>query len=178
MNQKIDLEFVDRPTFSVSQFNLLAVLLCLIGVALAVYVFKEYQLANQQFTAVSLQLQQTETQATKNARVKKQHTEEISDAELKKIRETIADLTTPWDALLSALEAIQTPDIALLNLQPNKKKQLLTLTGQAKNIQTMLRYVEAVSSLKMLSNAYLQNHVVDTNDSNKPVNFTIVAKWK
>jgi len=97
---------------------------------------------------------------------------------LKKIRETVADLSTPWNALLGALETIQAPDIALLNLQPNKKKQQLTLTGQAKNVQKMLDYVQAVSSLKMLSNAYLQNHVVEMNDPNKPVNFTIVANWK
>ncbi len=178
MSQKLDLEFVDRPIFSLAHLSILGFIILFMGIALTIFVVQTYQSANIELAQATFQLQQSETHASKMERLKNENVVEISEDELKKIRETVANLTTPWDALLSALEGIQTPDVALLNFEPNRKKQMVTLTGQAKNMQTMLQYVEAVSSLKMLSVAYLQNHVVDTNDPYKPVNFTIVAKWK
>jgi hypothetical protein len=65
----------------------------------------------------------------------------------------------------------------LLSLEPNKKKQQLVISGQAKNILAALSYIEALENLPMLSQVFLQKHTVDQLDPFKPVAFTIVAKW-
>jgi len=65
-----------------------------------------------------------------------------------------------------------------LSIAPNRKKQQVVLTGQAKNMAATLQYVQALAQLNTLAQVYLLKHHIDQSDPYKPVGFTIVAQWK
>ncbi len=178
MSHRLDLDYVDHQTLSFSRWSGWTVLLCLLGLLIAFFVVKHYQTLQQEYDQVASTLSESDKAvfAKKEAsRVKNKQT--IPAKELKEINETVSVLSTPWDKLLVGLEAINMKSVALLLLEPNKQKKQVVLTGQAKNVQFMLRYVEEVSKLPMLSEVYLQNHMIELDEPNKPVNFTVMAHW-
>lgn len=178
MSQMLDLDFVDQQTLSFNRASGWTVLLCLLGLLVAFLVSQRYQSLNDEYDDVASTLSSDGLASAKKAELRKASAETISPKEMSNIRETVILLGTPWESLLTALEDINMKDIALLLLEPNKQKQEVTLTGQAKNIATMLEYVEEVSKLPMLSKVYLQNHMIELDELNKPVSFTVAAEWK
>jgi hypothetical protein len=177
MSQKLDLDYVEHQAFSVTTISPWTLALCLFGLLMTLVVINQVAMLENEAKAVESILQ------AKSRTQQKKHTQSApvavySEAELKLIRQTASELGTPWDPLLTGLENINMKEVALLLFEPNKKKQQILLTGQAKNIAIMLSYVEEVSKLPMLSKVYLQNHMIDLNDPYKPVSFTIVATWQ
>lgn len=175
MSQKISLDFAKNQTFSLSYITPASLLVLLVGLLIAGYVTFTYQAKNIALHQAQFELSQI--QPTKKNNAVNTKLETLPTTELKQITEITADLTTPWDQLLTELEQVQMRDIALLSLEPNKKKQQLILSGQAKNMQIALNYIEALEKLPSLSQVFLQKHNVDQIDPFKPVAFTIVAQW-
>ena len=175
MSQNLQLDFVERKAFSLRQVNSLGIVFLLCGLVLSALVALYYQAKSAEYHLALAQLAQTQPQQKET--MARAGTAQISDEEMKQIRETADDLITPWDSLLSTLESIQQKDIALLSITPSKKKQQLILSGQAKNISAVLLYIEQLEATPRLSQVYLQKHDVDINETFKPVNFTIVASW-
>jgi hypothetical protein len=66
----------------------------------------------------------------------------------------------------------------LAAFDPNIKKRQVLLVGEAKNLQTVLRYIEQLEAQAVLQEVYLQKHMVEETDVSKPVTFGVVAKWK
>jgi len=177
MSQKLDLDYVKQQAFSLTNISPWTLAICLFGLLVTLIVFNKLGQMSDEVNAVESALQvKANTQQKKQT--KQKPAQVYSEAELKLIRQTASELGTPWDPLLTGLENINMKDVALLLFEPNKKKQQILLTGQAKNIAIMLSYVEEVSKLPMLSKVYLQNHMIDLNDPYKPVSFTIVATWQ
>lgn len=179
MSNRLNLDYVDQEIYSLDRGSPWSIAIFFLGLLVAVIVLDVIQKMTEEQAQTELMLSQKKAQyhqgAEKNTpKTKKTYTE----VELKLIRNTLSDLGTPWEPLLSGLESINMGSVALLLFEPNKKKQQILLTGQAKNIQSMLQYVEAVSALPMLSKVYLQNHLIDIDDPNKPVTFTIAARWQ
>lgn len=179
MSNRLNLDYVDQEIYSLDGVSPWSIAIFFLGLLVAVIVFDVIQKMSDEQAQTALILSQNKAkynQVTEKSttKIKKTYTE----AELKLIRNTLSDLGTPWEPLLSGLENINMSSVALLLFEPNKKKQQILLTGQAKNIQSMLLYVEAVSALPMLSKVYLQNHLIDIDDPNKPVTFTIAARWQ
>lgn len=173
MSEPLSLDFVEQPVWTINRVSFRSLgLLAIAGVAMFL-LFQNYQRLTTEYNTV------VETSPTREVtQPMDEAIRPLSAAELKTVRQTVADLGTPWGQLLSGLEAVRMKHVALLLLEPNKKKSRVTLTGQAKSIQDMLQYVESVSALPMLSNVYLQNHMIEMNDPDKPVNFTILANWQ
>jgi hypothetical protein len=68
-------------------------------------------------------------------------------------------------------------DIALLNLEPNSKKQQVSISGEAKNLQAALNYIQKLEAQSMLDKVYLQKYIIDEANLFKPVKFTLSAQW-
>ncbi|HEY0563308.1 MAG TPA: PilN domain-containing protein [Methylophilus sp.] len=173
MSHKLDLDFVTRQPFALQQVNSLGLVFLLGGLLLAGLVALHYQTqlsALQQAQAALTQAQPKTAQAQATA-------SPVADEELQQARAVADELMLPWPSLLNALEQVEQQHIALLGITPNKKKRQLQLTGQAKNMQSALYYIEQLEASSMLSQVYLQKHDVDINDAFQPVNFTIMASW-
>lgn len=178
MSQMLDVDFVDQQSMSFSRASGWTMLLCLLGLLIAFLVMQRYQSLQAEYDHVASTLSRDDLASAKKAALRKESAEKISPNEMKSIRETVILLGTPWEELLASLESINMKSIALLLLEPNQKKQEVMLTAQAKDIETMLNYVQAVSKLPMLSKVYLQNHMIELDELNKPVSFTVAAEWK
>ena len=175
MSQKLDLNFAKSQAFSFSRLPFASLLMLLAGLLLATYVAMVYKDKDHEYHELQQELNQIKpiTKPLQTNIV----SQKIPVAELKQINDITSDLSTPWNQLLAALEQLEMRDIALLSLEPSKKKQQIVLGGQAKNMQAALNYIEALEKLPVLSQVYLLKHNVDRLDPFKPVAFTIVAQW-
>jgi hypothetical protein len=175
MSQKLNLDFVDNQPFSLHNFNVINLLIITTSLLILVYTTINYKTKADEYNQLQAELAQIQPKI--NLDQNNQNIEKLSSAELKQIGDVVADLSTPWKLLLEGLGDVEMRDIALLSLEPSKKKQQLVLGGQAKNMQAALDYIEALEQLPMLSQVFLQKHTIDQLDPFKPVAFTIVAKW-
>jgi hypothetical protein len=175
MSQQLDLDFAPSRAFSLSRFTLINLLIILASLLIAIYVAITYINKDSEYSKLQAELAQT--QPEKKPDEPNNNTEKIPAAELKQITEITTDLTVPWEILLTELEQVNMQDIALLSLEPSKKKQQVILGGQGKNMLAVLNYIEALEKLPMLSHVFLQKHNVDELDPFKPVAFSIVARW-
>lgn len=88
-----------------------------------------------------------------------------------------ARLTLPWEALFHEIEAAQTSDVALLAIQPNVARRSVQLDGEARNANATLEYIAALEAQPALANVNLLSHEIRQDDAEKPVRFSIQARW-
>lgn len=89
----------------------------------------------------------------------------------------IRDLRVPWPQLLNAFEGAANQNVALLAIEPTPAEQQVRLTAEAKDIETMLDYLEALKR-RPLTDVVLVNHQVNEKVPGSPVRFQAQAKWK
>lgn len=88
-----------------------------------------------------------------------------------------ARLTLAWEALFHEIEAAQTNDVALLAIQPNVARHSVQLDGEARNADATLEYIAALEAQPALANVSLLSHEIRQDDAEKPVRFSIQARW-
>jgi len=176
MSQKLGLDFVEESPFLPTSFSWLGLSIFFIGVAFAFFTWQHYQarvLANDEIVSKQNQLNEP-TPALITVDVASAY---ISPETKTQIEATVATLTTPWNALLVAIEKSDIKDVTLLGLEPSRKKQQVLLSGEAKNLQSVMNYINRLEEQSMLTQVYLQKHSVDEANISKPVRFTLVAIW-
>lgn len=87
------------------------------------------------------------------------------------------DLRVPWSEMLTALEAVQARDVALLGVEPSPARHDIRITAEAKTPEAMLNYVEALRS-ETFPQVNLASHQVQTQTPGSPVRFVVQARWK
>lgn len=98
-------------------------------------------------------------------------------AEIKHANEIIRQLNQPWDKLFMALESAANNQVALLSIQPDTRKQLIHISGEAKNLEAILDYLAQLRGQETLAQIVLTNHEIKLQDPDKPVRFSLSAKW-
>ncbi|MES2579513.1 MAG: hypothetical protein V4552_03125 [Pseudomonadota bacterium] len=174
MSQFLDLE-LNRPAsaafLNVTLLGLAVLVLSLISAAILLNLYQKNK--NDYQTIINALNQQD----TPKKEVLKSPVIHVSANEVNQVNALIGVLATPWDELLATIEQSDLPDIALLSIEPNLKKQQLLLTGEAKNLPTALRYIQQLEAQPVLNEVYLQKHSIDEADVSKPVRFIVLAKW-
>ncbi|WP_020167590.1 MULTISPECIES: hypothetical protein [Methylotenera] len=174
-SQRLDLEFNRPGSFSFLNVTWSGLIIFVISLIASVILWNLHQNNQRDYQQLITSLNQQDK--PKKAVVKSVVTA-LSTNEVNQINSTITVLTTPWDSLLQAIEQSDLPDIALLSVEPNIKKQQVLLTGEAKNLQVALRYIQQLETQPNLSEVYLQKHTMDESDVSKPVRFSALAKWE
>jgi hypothetical protein len=176
MSQYLDLDFIQKPTLS--HISVGGVLILLLGCWLAILTWQAHLQQQNKLLEATESLhqinQQLPKQLTENA---KPIAAAISNKQLAQITEDFNVLATPWNELFDSIEKSDMPDIALLSLDPSVKKQQVILAGEAKNLATILQYISQLEQQATLSQVYLQKHGVNEASNEKPVSFSIVARW-
>lgn len=98
-------------------------------------------------------------------------------AELRLANRVIAKIDTPWDALFSAVEGAFGDQATLLGIEPDTEQREVRLTGEAKDSAAMLDYLRQVRQSPALKEAHLTGHQINTQDAQRPIRFTIQARW-
>jgi len=98
--------------------------------------------------------------------------------EVKHANEVLLQLFMPWDDLFQAVESAAGKKIALLALEPDTEKQMVKISGEAKNFASLLNYITQLEERDVFGTVYLQNHQVQQQDPDKPVRFSLLAVWR
>lgn len=177
MSSKLELDFIQRSSFALSGWSWLGLSFLLTSLLLAVFTWQLYQTRQLAENKISSKLNQVNHQFNHKKLPINMVSTEISPEKKLQIQATVTALTIPWNGLLLAVEKSDTQEIALLNLEPSSKKQQLILSGEAKNLQSVLDYIQNLEAQPMLEKVYLQKHHVDEVNAFKPVRFTLLAQW-
>lgn len=98
--------------------------------------------------------------------------------EVKHANEVLRQLGLPWEKLFRAVEAAGSKDVVLLALEPDMEKHLVKISGEARNIPSMLGYVTQLGEQDMFDSVYLLNHQVQQQSQDRPVRFALLAVLK
>ena len=175
MSQKLNLSFIQRPIFSLSSWTWLGVLFLISGLIALNFTWQMYQNKKNSYQTLLTKLHGQDIYKTNKVKVT---TAKVSPEKIKQAQEAVRLLILPWNSLLEGIETSNIPNISLLSIVPSVKKQQVSLSGQAKNLETVFLYVKQLDDQPMLSQVYLQKHSIEEADVSKPVNFTILAKWQ
>lgn len=136
------------------------------------------------FAAVNQELLQIKRQTTElrqesAPRTKQKSTMDVTQlaAEIAHANTIIRQLNLPWDKLFMALESTANDRVALLAIQPDTRKQLIHISGEAKSLETILNYIAQLRSQETLAQIVLTGHEIKLQDPDKPVRFSLSAKW-
>jgi hypothetical protein len=94
------------------------------------------------------------------------------------VNDAIRRLNLPWDALLAALDAAATPQVALLTLEPDAAAGVMRLTGEAQSMEAMLALQRRLQDQPDVASAVLTQHEVQSDSPGTPVRFSIDAHWR
>lgn len=89
----------------------------------------------------------------------------------------IRELRVPWPMLLAVFEGAATQNVALLSVEPTPAQQQVRLTAEAKNVESMFEYLEALKR-EPLTDVVLVSHQINEKAPGTPLRFQAQAKWK
>jgi hypothetical protein len=98
------------------------------------------------------------------------------DEQMRAAQGVVHQLALPWPAMIHALEGAATPDVAILQLQPDAPQRLLRVTAEARNEAAMFDYLRRLSVARGLTDAHLVNHQVQLDDPQRPIQFAVQAR--
>jgi Tfp pilus assembly protein PilN len=97
--------------------------------------------------------------------------------EVKQANRVVRQLGQPWNALFNAVES-SGKEVALLSLEPDLQKGMVTIGGEAKDFDALLNYVKELSAREVFASVMLQNHQIQREIAEKPVRFSLIAHLK
>lgn len=100
------------------------------------------------------------------------------DDQVRAAEAAVRQLTLPWAALIATLENTATPDVAVLQVQPEAQQQLLRITAEARHHKAMLEYVRKLVAAETLNNVHWLNHQVQNDDPQRPLQFSVQANFR
>ena len=96
---------------------------------------------------------------------------------LKSANEVTEALNRPWNALFVSFESVPHQDVAILAIDPDVRKKVVRIAGEAKSLDALLVYLANLQKSSPFRNVAMQSHQVRNQDPEKPVRFMIQAKW-
>ncbi|MES1987263.1 MAG: PilN domain-containing protein [Pseudomonadota bacterium] len=178
MSHRFDLDFIQHSPFSLSSWTWLGISVLLTSFVISIFTWQLYQTKQVTQAEVSSKLLEIEQQLDRKETPVNHISIEIAPDERLQIQATVAALMVPWASLLLGIEASDVQDVALLSFEPNRKKNQVTLTGEAKNLETIFAYIQKLEAQPMLEKVYLLKHHIDEANPSKPVSFTVLLQWK
>lgn len=97
--------------------------------------------------------------------------------DLKAANLVLDQLALPWDALFADIETASIPDVALLGAQPDPRGRFVNLEGEARDLKALLTFLARLDATPGLTDAHLTRHEIRGNDPNRPLTFSVRARW-
>ncbi|MDI1298990.1 hypothetical protein [Methylotenera sp.] len=174
---RLQLDFINQSSFSISSWSLAGLIVLLASLVMATFTWQVYENKVLEQNAVALKVSQINRQVIHEKPSTTAVISDISPEQMQQTQATVSALIVPWNELLHGIEKSDMPNIALLSLEPNSKKQLVSIIGEAKNLQAALDYIQKLEAQPMLDKVYLQKYNIDEANPFKPVKFTLSAQW-
>lgn len=87
--------------------------------------------------------------------------------------QVVRQLNTPWASVLEALETVTPEKVALVTIEPDARQASIRLQAEAKSLDALLTYAQALKSAKPFVEATPVKHETNERDSNRPVRLTV-----
>ena len=96
----------------------------------------------------------------------------------KALQQAVAAIRLDWEALYRHIDQATQEDISLLAITPNVAARSLQISGEARNLQAALGFVDSLRRPPSpLSQVTLLSHKIKIDDPQHPVIFEIGATW-
>lgn len=99
----------------------------------------------------------------------------LSELQVRATNSAIAQLNTPWPAVLDGFERVATGEVALLQLEPDHRRGLVKGVAEAKSHQQMLLYLAVLGAVDPFAGAMVRKQEVNEKDANRPLRFMFEA---
>jgi Tfp pilus assembly protein PilN len=157
--------------------SVLAVVLLAGGLAVAAYaVSVERELAGKVQQA-ERKVASLEKEGERRAPPAKPTDDAALQLEVRQANEILRQLSLPWNDLFKAMESANEKEVAVLSIQPDIQRRVVRVSGEAKDLEAVLGYVERLQKSAFLSRVYLTSHEIRNQDPDRPVRFGLVANW-
>ncbi|WP_291995071.1 hypothetical protein [Candidatus Accumulibacter sp. ACC003] len=173
----LHIDFVDRPPWRLpiagrarTILIALATVVLLAGVALAWYALQLGRQVAETSQAIALARRELLTHTPPTPPPLR-----LSEAQVLAINAAIGQLNTPWPALLDGFESVASADVALLQIEPDKRRRLVKGVAEAKDHQRMLDYLAALGSAPPFARAMVTRQEINEKDANRPLRFMFEA---
>lgn len=100
----------------------------------------------------------------------------LSAQQIAATNDIIAQLNTPWPALLDGFESVATTDVALLQIEPDHRRGVVKGLAEAKSHQRMLVYLARLGSVTPFAGALVNKQEINDRDPNRPLRFLFEAR--
>ncbi|MDI1308936.1 MAG: hypothetical protein PSV17_05825 [Methylotenera sp.] len=109
--------------------------------------------------------------------------EAVKRDEIATVNAAIKEIVMPWPALFKTLESANREEVKLLALEPgttalNAQQRTVRITAVALDANSMMRYVDELTQLKMLKDVALLSQESTEINGQKAIQFVIEAVWK
>lgn len=178
---EIKLNLASRPYLNRQTIRLWLLVGCaLLGTLLALntlYAWQNYR----QLSLLESRFQELEGQVAAMPGTPSGYTPEkyaAVSAEIGLINEIVTADQFRWSHLLSRFEELVPADVSLRSIQPDFKERSVQLTGAARDVSAMTRFIDNLLTSEDLDQAYLQRHSEEEARSGGPrqVGFSLLIK--
>ena len=142
-----------------------------LALALASHMLVRYRDARQEVVRLEAQSGMIAPERRAAAAPPKERLEEQTKAAEAVVRQ----LTLPWAGLIGAIEQAATPDVAILQLQPDADQRALKITAEARHRDAMFVYLRRLGASRELLDVHLVSHQVQREDPQQPIQFSVQA---
>lgn len=166
----LDIDFHRAPHPSVLGWILLAAGLTVAAGLATMHHAVNIETARHQTTLRSIE--------TRLAKVTQPETGTASDdTTLAAAQQVLASAERPWNSLLTALEAADDKDTAVLSITPDTVRSQVRIHAEARHLAAMLAYQQRLQAENGLRQVTLIDHEMVRDSAEAPVRFHINASW-
>jgi len=101
----------------------------------------------------------------------------ISPVQAQAMNAVIAQLNTPWSAMLNAMETASMGPVALLEFNPDPKSHLVKGVAEARHSDAMIAFIERLKAQTAFNGARLSRHEYAEQDATQPIRFEFELIW-
>lgn len=170
MPARISVDFIrHRQRKPLSGFVLMAIGLCTLA-----WTFEDFSGTNASSAVLATEL----TLQASRDKTTKQQAVVTNPQEIMLARR---QLLTPWSQLLGDLESAAqdgAQSIALLEIAPDNTKHRVRISGEARSLPHVFKYVSTLQSAGSLISPMLEMHEIQVSDKERPVRFIVAANWR
>ncbi|SFU62305.1 hypothetical protein SAMN05216350_103195 [Polaromonas sp. YR568] len=172
----LDLDYIPRPV-AAKRAGLAILLLAVLVAAAMPALYVHYADQKQALQARHRQLERSQQYQAGHTTLSGAALQE-AQSEIKRANEVILQLDLPWGPLFEAVEGSSHETVALLAIQPDAQKRMVSLAAEAKDMPSAVAYVKRLGREPILSDTHIINHQVQEQDPDKPLRFSVQAVWR
>ncbi len=159
--------------------GLLPLILLLVGAVLCADAWLEASQQNAQLADLESRQELAKRRAdrlTRASREAAQREAALPAEQGKALQQAVAAIGIDWEGLYQRIDRATPEDVSLLGITPNAAAKSLQISGEARNLQAALGFVDTLRQ-QPLSQVSLLSHKIKADDPQRPVSFEIAATW-